>query len=81
MICNPFFFTRFFFFFFYSGCFVAASAYENRLAMFSVSVSAGSDIIDKVEILASYERFCAAVYIRENNTLTFFLLSQICFPI
>ncbi|XP_015898900.3 uncharacterized protein LOC107432303 isoform X1 [Ziziphus jujuba] len=30
-----------------SGCFIAASAYENRLAMFSVSVSAGSDIIDK----------------------------------
>ncbi|KAM1096490.1 hypothetical protein TB2_013751 [Malus domestica] len=31
-----------------SGCFIAASAYENRLAMFSVSLSGGSDIIDKV---------------------------------
>ncbi|BBH07510.1 Cleavage and polyadenylation specificity factor A subunit protein [Prunus dulcis] len=30
-----------------SGCFIAASAYENQLAMFSVSVSGGSDIIDK----------------------------------
>ena len=30
-----------------SGCFIAASAYENRLAMFSVSLSGGSDIIDK----------------------------------
>ncbi|PON82419.1 Cleavage/polyadenylation specificity factor, A subunit, C-terminal [Trema orientale] len=30
-----------------SGSFIAASAYENQLAMFSVSVSAGSDIIDK----------------------------------
>ncbi|XP_058204802.1 uncharacterized protein LOC131318827 isoform X1 [Rhododendron vialii] len=30
-----------------SGCFIAASAYEDRLAMFSVSMSAGSDIIDK----------------------------------
>ncbi|KAF3442807.1 hypothetical protein FNV43_RR16724 [Rhamnella rubrinervis] len=30
-----------------SGCFIAASAYENRLAMFSVSVSAGCDIIDQ----------------------------------
>ncbi|KAM6571490.1 hypothetical protein CsatA_015570 [Cannabis sativa] len=30
-----------------SGSFIAASAYEDRLAMFSVSVSAGCDIIDK----------------------------------
>ncbi|XAR68639.1 hypothetical protein NMG60_11003833 [Bertholletia excelsa] len=30
-----------------SGCFIAASAYEDRLAMFSVSMNAGSDIIDK----------------------------------
>ncbi|XP_057488950.1 LOW QUALITY PROTEIN: uncharacterized protein LOC130774928 [Actinidia eriantha] len=29
------------------GCFIAASAYEDRLSMFSVSMSAGSDIIDK----------------------------------
>ncbi|KGN59264.1 splicing factor 3B subunit 3-like isoform X1 [Cucumis sativus] len=30
-----------------SGCFIAASAYENRLALFSTSISAGSDIVDK----------------------------------
>ncbi|PRQ44381.1 putative cleavage/polyadenylation specificity factor, A subunit [Rosa chinensis] len=30
-----------------SGCFIAASAYVDRLAMFSVSMSGGSDIIDK----------------------------------
>ncbi|CAL5362876.1 unnamed protein product [Camellia sinensis] len=30
-----------------TGCFIAASAFEDRLAMFSVSMSAGSDIIDK----------------------------------
>ncbi|KAK2985367.1 hypothetical protein RJ640_029324 [Escallonia rubra] len=30
-----------------SGCFIATSAYEDRLALFSVSLSAGSDIIDK----------------------------------
>lgn len=35
----------------YSGCFIAASAYVDRLAMFSVSMSGGSDIIDKVELL------------------------------
>ncbi|PSS13770.1 DNA damage-binding protein [Actinidia chinensis var. chinensis] len=29
------------------GCFIAASAYEDRLSMFSVSMSAGTDIIDK----------------------------------
>ncbi|KAJ7971392.1 Splicing factor 3B subunit 3 [Quillaja saponaria] len=31
-----------------SGCFVAVSAYEDRLALFSVSTSEGSDIIDEV---------------------------------
>lgn len=36
---------------FSSGCFFAASAYENRLALFSTSISAGSDIVDKVETL------------------------------
>lgn len=30
-----------------SGSFIAASAYENQLALFSVSMSAGNDIIDK----------------------------------
>ncbi|KAK1578692.1 hypothetical protein Q3G72_032416 [Acer saccharum] len=30
-----------------SGCFIAASAYEDRLALFSLSMSSGSDIIDK----------------------------------
>lgn len=30
-----------------SGCFIAASAYEDRLAFFSRSASAGSDILDK----------------------------------
>ncbi|CAI9782727.1 unnamed protein product [Fraxinus pennsylvanica] len=30
-----------------SGCYVAASAYEDRLAIFSISMSAGGDIIDK----------------------------------
>ncbi|TYK25370.1 pre-mRNA-splicing factor RSE1 [Cucumis melo var. makuwa] len=30
-----------------SGCFIAASAYENCLALFSTSISAGSDIVDK----------------------------------
>nr|XP_016450640.1 PREDICTED: splicing factor 3B subunit 3-like [Nicotiana tabacum] len=30
-----------------SGCFIAASAYEDRLALFSRSASAGSDILDK----------------------------------
>ncbi|XP_052176753.1 uncharacterized protein LOC127791056 isoform X2 [Diospyros lotus] len=29
------------------GCFIAASAYEDQLAMFSVSISAATDIIDK----------------------------------
>ncbi|GFZ03690.1 cleavage and polyadenylation specificity factor (CPSF) A subunit protein [Actinidia rufa] len=32
------------------GCFIAASAYEDRLSMFSVSMSAGSDITDKAEM-------------------------------
>lgn len=31
-----------------SGCFIAASAYVDRLALLSVSVSDGSDIIDEV---------------------------------
>nr|GLL36508.1 pre-mRNA-splicing factor prp12 isoform X1 [Ipomoea trifida] len=30
-----------------NGCFIAASAYENKLALFSVSTSCGNDIIDK----------------------------------
>ncbi|KAG2686848.1 hypothetical protein I3760_09G025800 [Carya illinoinensis] len=30
-----------------SGCFIAASAYEDRLALFSISMSNGSDIIDE----------------------------------
>ncbi|KAF8398576.1 hypothetical protein HHK36_017507 [Tetracentron sinense] len=30
-----------------NGCFLAASAYEDQLALFSVSVSAGNNIIDK----------------------------------
>ncbi|KAK6941977.1 Cleavage/polyadenylation specificity factor, A subunit, N-terminal, partial [Dillenia turbinata] len=30
-----------------SGCFVAASAYEDRLTLFSISTSGASDIIDK----------------------------------
>ncbi|KAG9144936.1 hypothetical protein Leryth_023570 [Lithospermum erythrorhizon] len=30
-----------------NGCFIAVSAYEDRLALFSISSSAGSDIIDK----------------------------------
>ncbi|KAL5741948.1 hypothetical protein ACOSP7_028680 [Xanthoceras sorbifolium] len=30
-----------------SGCFIAVSAYDDRLALFSLSVSSGSDIIDK----------------------------------
>ncbi|KAI4300634.1 hypothetical protein L6164_033988 [Bauhinia variegata] len=30
-----------------SGCFIAASAYEDRLALFSLSMSKGSDIIDE----------------------------------
>ncbi|XP_022882617.1 uncharacterized protein LOC111399497 isoform X1 [Olea europaea var. sylvestris] len=30
-----------------SGCYVAASAYEDRLAIFSISMSASGDIIDK----------------------------------
>ncbi|XP_059668567.1 uncharacterized protein LOC132313688 isoform X2 [Cornus florida] len=30
-----------------NGCFIAASAYEDQLALFSVSTSAGSNIIDK----------------------------------
>lgn len=44
--------------FFCSGCFIAASAYENRLAMFSVSLSGGSDIIDKVELLSPLPVIC-----------------------
>ncbi|KAJ0088978.1 hypothetical protein Patl1_32884 [Pistacia atlantica] len=32
---------------FYSGCFIAVSAYEDRLGLFSLSKSLGSDIIDK----------------------------------
>ncbi|KAM7505591.1 hypothetical protein LguiB_004495 [Lonicera macranthoides] len=30
-----------------SGCFIAASAYDDQLALFSVSTSAGSDVVDK----------------------------------
>ncbi|XP_077213126.1 cleavage and polyadenylation specificity factor (CPSF) A subunit protein isoform X2 [Tasmannia lanceolata] len=30
-----------------NGCFVAASAYEDQVALFSVSISAGSNIVDK----------------------------------
>lgn len=30
-----------------SGCFIAASAYEDKLALFSISASTGGDIIDK----------------------------------
>ncbi|KAL9425534.1 hypothetical protein AB3S75_032485 [Citrus x aurantiifolia] len=30
-----------------SGCFIAVSAYEDRLGLFSLSMSSGSDIIDK----------------------------------
>ncbi|XVF75997.1 hypothetical protein PTKIN_Ptkin13bG0232200 [Pterospermum kingtungense] len=30
-----------------TGCFIATSAYEDRLALFSLSMSAGDDIIDK----------------------------------
>ncbi|XP_027069184.1 splicing factor 3B subunit 3 isoform X1 [Coffea eugenioides] len=30
-----------------NGCFIAASAYEDKLALFSVSLSSGSDVIDK----------------------------------
>lgn len=43
-----FFFLKLLCFTFCSGCFVAASAYEDRLALFSLSMSADSDIIDKV---------------------------------
>ncbi|KAF6155219.1 hypothetical protein GIB67_019745 [Kingdonia uniflora] len=41
-----------------NGCFVAVSAYEDRLALFSVSVSAGSNIIDK-KIFCLPETECA----------------------
>lgn len=30
-----------------NGCFIAVSAYDDQLALFSVSVSAGSDVVDK----------------------------------
>ncbi|KAL5708525.1 hypothetical protein ACHQM5_019314 [Ranunculus cassubicifolius] len=36
-----------------NGCFGAVSAYENELALFSVSISAGSNIVDKEIIYAS----------------------------
>ncbi|KAL3534006.1 hypothetical protein ACH5RR_007527 [Cinchona calisaya] len=36
-----------------NGCFIAASAYEDKLALFSVSLSSGSDIIDKKIFLPS----------------------------
>lgn len=44
-----------------NGCFIATSAYEDRLAMFSVSSSEGSDIIDK-------KLFCPSD--NEKNTST-----------
>lgn len=34
---------------FCSGCFIAVSAYEGRLALFSMSMSKSSDIIDEVQ--------------------------------
>ncbi|MQL75968.1 hypothetical protein Taro_008339, partial [Colocasia esculenta] len=36
-----------------SGCFIAASAYDDRFAVFSVSESAGSNIIDKMILYPS----------------------------
>ncbi|KVI08400.1 Cleavage/polyadenylation specificity factor, A subunit, C-terminal [Cynara cardunculus var. scolymus] len=44
-----------------NGCFIATSAYEDRLALFSVSSSGGADIIDK-------KIFCPSDI--ENNTST-----------
>lgn len=39
------------FFAIYSGCFIAASAYEDQLAIFSLSMTSSGDIIDKVEFV------------------------------
>lgn len=47
-----------------SGCFIAASAYENKLALFSVSTSCGNDIIDKVKFL-TVRYFLCAFYLPE----------------
>lgn len=44
-----------------SGSFVAVSAYEDRLALFSISSSAGSNIIDKVNL-----PFLSVIYISEE---------------
>lgn len=40
-----------------SGSFVAVSAYEDRLALFSISSSAGSNIIDKVKFPFLWKMF------------------------
>lgn len=37
-----------------SGCFIAASAYEDSLALFSRSASVGSDIFDKVNVVLTF---------------------------
>lgn len=46
-----------FFFLDLSGCFIAVSAYEDRLALFSISMSADSDIIDKVSPLSQFSNY------------------------
>ena len=45
------------------------SAYENQLAVFSVSMSAGSDIIDKVLLMLT----CSFYFIMEVSTLLYLL--------
>lgn len=49
-----------------SGCFIATCAYEDRLAMFSISMTTSSDIIDKVEFLLQFDRILVYIYIAVN---------------
>lgn len=62
---------------FCSGCFIAASAYENRLAMFSVSLSGGSDIIDKVELRSPLPVICFTLMcVLEKITYELFVYNE-----
>ncbi|CAN1277829.1 Spliceosome-associated protein 130 B [Linum perenne] len=52
------------------GCFIATSAYEDRLALFSLSTSGGSDIIDK-RILYPPENEASTAAGRGNRRMSF----------
>ncbi|CAN0927524.1 Spliceosome-associated protein 130 B [Linum grandiflorum] len=62
-----------------SGCFVATSAYEDRLALFSLSTCGGSDIIDK-RILYPPENEASTAVGRGNRRINFSgMIWSMCF--